>query len=171
MTLLNKSLLNVWFLRSKCPPGPAFYKSLNCVLLWHSVNKIHTLHVSFMLVFLGNSKPTWSHFYPNRGRSGRWVGVRAKGGLLDVWTGRPSRSLCGTRHNLNPQNSTVLGGIFLPSAPQELFQPQTFSTRRRRPPRHHQSLLAAVQLLRYITHRWSRGGRQKKTKLQLTTFE
>ena len=129
------------------------------------------IHVSFMLVFLGNSKPTWSHFYPNRGRSGRWVGVRAKGGLLDVWTGRPSRSLCGTRHNLNPQNSTVLGGIFLPSAPQELFQPQTFSTRRRRPPRHHQSLLAAVQLLRYITHRWSRGGRQKKTKLQLTTFE
>ena len=67
------------------------------------------------------------------------VGGRAKGGchaMLDVWTVLPSRFLCGTRHNLNPQNSTVLlGGIFLPLAPQELFQPQDFlRTGRRDPP-------------------------------------
>ena len=136
-------------------------KNLNCVLFWHSFYKIHTyvIYAAFTWKFQTHRVP----FLPKPGKV-RWVGGQNGGchAMLDVWTVLPSRVLCGTRHNLNPKTPLC---CWVESS--YLRLPGSFSTPRlsphgeRRPPRHHQSLLAAVQLLRYITHRWRRG-RQKK---------
>ena len=91
--------------------------------------------------------------------------------MLDVWTVLPSRVLCGTRHNLNPQNPTVLlGGIFLPSAPRELFNPKTFSTRGEATPQAP-SILISCSPTSSIHHSQMEKRQTEEKKLQLTTFD